>query len=91
MNLSIVSVIFAGLAGLIAWFFKNKADRATAQVIESKVAIQDAPLAQKQADDKEKIKEVDAGIQAIKDEREKMRNQYLTDQQRADSWTKPKS
>ncbi len=88
---TLIPLILAGLGGLAAWFFKGQADRAKAGSIVSETKVQDAPLAAQQAQDEAKIREVDAGIQQIKDERERLRNQYISDQERANSWNnKPK-
>lgn len=80
--------MLAAIAGLVALIYKAKAEKAEAESIESHVAAQDAPLVAQQQQDEQKIKVVDENIQKIMDEREKLRNQYLTDQQKADSWNK---
>ncbi len=86
MDSQLIGAVLVIVAGLVALFYKGKADNVSAEAIEAKVEVKDAPLAAKQEETKEQIKEVDAGIQQMKDEREKLRNQYITDQQRADSW-----
>lgn len=75
--------------GLLALFFKGKSDKATAEASIAEVKVADAPLAIKQDEVHDQIKEIDKGIAQMKAEREKMRNEYITDQQKADSWNKP--
>ncbi len=87
-KLSILSIIIGLLGAGVALFFKSQADKAGAGAIESKVQVKDAPLAARQQDDETKIHEIDAGIQKMKDDQEKMKQQRLTDQQRADNWNK---
>lgn len=80
--------MLAGLAGLLALFYKEKAEKAETSAIESQTAAKDAPLVAQQQQDEVKIKQVDENIQQIMDERAKLRDQYATDQQKADSWNK---
>lgn len=81
---TVLAIIGLGLA----FFYKSKAETSEAKAIISEVAAKDAPLAAQQAQDEAGIKQVDKGIQDMLDERKKLRDQYLTDQQRADSWKK---
>jgi hypothetical protein len=76
----------SGLLGLLALIFRNKGIEQAEQLIQSQTKAEDAPLAAQQAADVAQVKVDDAGIQALKDEREKLRNEYLTDQQKADTW-----
>ena len=77
-------------ASFIALFYKAKAEKAEENVVESVTAAKDAPLVAQQQQDEMKIKQIDEDIKKIMDEREKLRHQYLTDQERADSWNKKK-
>lgn len=85
---ALIPIILAVLGGSIGLFFKSKADKLAAKVITSETKIKDAPLAAKQTENETKIKEVDKGIQDMLDERKKLRDKYLTDQEKADSWNK---
>lgn len=78
----------AAIAGLVALIYKSKAEQAEAEALVSHTQDEDAPLVAKQAQDEVAIKQVDENIQAIMDERTKLRDQYLTDQQKADNWNK---
>jgi type III secretory pathway component EscV len=83
-----VPIILAAIAGILALIYKTKAEKAEETATESVTAAKDAPLVAQQQQDETKIKQVDENIQQIMDEREKLRNQYLTDQQKADEWNK---
>lgn len=85
-----IPYIIAVIAGLVALFFKNKAEQSSADALIAKVEAKDAPLAARQAEDQAKIKAVDADIEAMKEERKKLRDEYLTDQERANKWNKSK-
>lgn len=85
---TIIPLIVAGLTGLLALYFKGQADKAGAQNIESEVKEQDAPLKQQQEDNRFKIEQVDKQIDEIKASRGRSKDQ--TDEERADSWNKPK-
>lgn len=80
--------VLAAIAGILALIYKEKAEKAEASAIESQTAAKDAPLVAQQAQDEVKLKEANEDIQKIMDEREKLRNKYVTDQERADSWNK---
>lgn len=85
---ALIPIILAVLGGGIGLFFKNKADKLAAKDIMSDTKIKDAPLEAKQIENESKIKEVDKGIQDMLNERRKLRDKYLTDQEKADSWNK---
>ncbi len=76
-NLSALGGLGALLLALLALFFKNKADKAAAQNILSDTKIKDAPLAAKQKELEDKIKEV-----------EDRDDSGLTPTERADRWNK---
>ena len=81
-------IALAAIAGVLALFYKHKADKAEADNIESETRIQDAPLVAQQAENAAKLERVNEDIKKIHEEREKLRNQYITDQEKADSWDK---
>lgn len=93
INSSLLSGIGLLVMALVALFFKNKADKATADAQISKIAAQDAPLSAQQTNDEAKIKVIDAGIQKMKDDQLKMQESLKnqTDQDRADSWNTGKN
>lgn len=76
------------LGSLAALYYKNRATKAETIAITSEVHAKDAELVVEQNQVEEKKKEVDKGIQNMLAEREKLRNKYVNDQQRADSWNK---
>lgn len=87
-----MTINFTELGGLILIIgtFLYSLFRRSGSNVEQETKAQDAPLVQKQEEIKADIKEVDKGIDEMKAERERLRNEYLTDQQRADQWNKPK-
>lgn len=85
----VLGVVFAILGGLVL-FFKNKADNLKADNVLSETKIKDASLLQQELQAKAKLKGIDKDIQNLKDERVKLQNQNLTDQERADKWNTPK-
>lgn len=82
-------IILAVLGLGFALFFKDKAKKEEAEAIISETQAKDAPLVAQQAQDEAQMKVVDKGLQDMLAEREKLRKQYVTDQQKADSWNKP--
>ena len=96
LNMNRLTSWLAGAAGilisilaLLALFFKNKADQNGVAEIEAKTQGADAGLVDQQNANKRKLDDVNKSIQDLKNEKENLRNQYLTDQQRADQWDKP--
>lgn len=83
------ATLIGGLVALIL-FYKSKADKASAKNITAETKIKDAPLAAKQDELKEKIKDADNKIKDIMDERKKNRDEYLSDQERANKWNPSK-
>jgi hypothetical protein len=88
ISLSMLGGVGTLVAALLALIFRNKIIDLTAKAAEAQVVAKDAPLVAQQAEDQAKIKQTDDSIQQLKDERERLRNQYVTDQQKADSWNK---
>jgi len=82
-------VVLGVIATGFAAFYKNKATEEETKAVVSETQAKDAPLVAQQAQDEAQLKTVDKGIQDMLAEREKLRNQYVTDQQKADSWNKP--
>lgn len=76
------------LGSLFAIYYKNRATKSETQSIIAEVKAKDAPLVAEQNQIEEKKKEVDKGIQDMMVEREKLRNKYVSDQERANSWDK---
>lgn len=82
----IISLII-GLIGLVL-YFKKEADQANTESLISKTEGKDEVLAQEQGKNEQEIKKVDKDIRDLYDERAKLRDQYLSDQERADKWNK---
>lgn len=68
-------LVLAGIAGLLALFYKNQAENSKASAIEAETKIKDAPLVAKQLEDEKKIKEI-----------ENQDDSKLTPEQRAKRW-----
>lgn len=85
-----MTINFAELGGLalVIGAFLYKIFGKSGSNVEQETKAQDAPLVQKQEEIKSDIKEIDKGIDEMKAERERLRNEYLTDQERADKWNK---
>lgn len=83
-----IAVIIAVLAAL---YYKDRSDKSGAKVITSETEAKDAPLVAQQKQNESEIKKVDEGIQKMIDERNKLHDQHLTDQERANSWNQDPS
>lgn len=83
----IMAVIFAILGGLL-FYFKGKADKAGSEALLGEVKGEDKSLVKQQSENQAKLDQVNKDIQDLKDEKKKLRDLYLTDQQRADKWNK---
>lgn len=91
INLASVGAVVAVILGVIALYFKGQADKSGTEAVVAKTEGEDAPLAQQQADNQVKLSQINKDIQDLKDEKKRLRDQYLTDQQEADKWNTPKS
>lgn len=87
--LILVPAAFGILGTFLALYYKSRATSAETTAIVSQVQAKDAPLAAQQAQDQAGIAATDKGIKDMMVERDKLRNQYVTDQQKADSWNNP--
>jgi septal ring factor EnvC (AmiA/AmiB activator) len=79
--------VIAVLAGLV-FFFRNKAAKSELDAILGQVRGEDKGLVQKQTENQVKLDQINEDISALKEEKRKMRDQYLSAQERADKWNK---
>lgn len=81
-------MVLAAIAGIVALIYKAEAEKAKTESIESDTKAKDAPLVVQQQQDEEKLKQANEDIKKIMDERDTLRNKYMTDQEKSDSWNK---